>query len=146
MLSNDFKELLGCTVNCHKQLQFFWIQQQLQLLTPTLKMFQRLSEQFHTKTLNAWLKRNKISYFFLIYLLILAAPDFFGNTFTFCWITQIHCAFWIAADILILNCRQPHVGNEPILCLGSWKRMWKYLVLWYFFSDSTDTVPQALWK
>lgn len=112
---------------------------QLYLLTPTLNLVQRLPEQLRTKTLYAWLKRNEMS--------------FFGSTwslqehmFTFCWITQIHYAFWRAADILILSCRQPHVGNEPILCLGSWKRMWKYLVLWYFSSDSTDTVPQALWK
>lgn len=145
MLSDDFKKLLGCAFNYHKLLQFFWIQQQLQLLTSTPNIFQRLSDQFHTKTLNAWLKRKK-NVFLNLFTYFGSTWSLWEHMFTSCWIIQIHCAFWIAADILILNCRQPHVGNEPILCLGSWKRMWKYLVLWYFFSDSTDTVPQALWK
>lgn len=100
--------------------------------TVVLKLGQRLSEQFCTQT--------------FLYFFFLAALGLFRNTFTFYWIAHVHYVFWTATDILILNRKKPHIGNEPVLCLGSWKRMWKYLVLWYFSSDSTDTVPQALWK
>lgn len=56
------------------------------------------------------------------------------HVFTFCWITQLYSSYQRAGDIFILNCRQPHVDNEPILWFGLWKDCENALFCVIFFS------------